>query len=385
MERPVYIVCGGTGGHLAPGIATAQRLRGEGIPVKLVVSEKEIDGRLLQAYPDIPYIRASGAPFILRPRALMTFIRQNLRGLLGAYRVLRREDPPVLIAFGGFLTVAYAAVAWFLHIPVVLHEANRIPGRSIRLLSGLADLVLLPDGVGIPGMDRRRVRHLGMPLRAEVKHTRKETIREKMRIPLSAKVLVVAGGSQGAEALNQWVQRHHRVLAADGIWTLLVAGPGKVNLPEVSRFLSDKGETVETRTWEFHPSMHDLFSCADVVISRAGAGTIAELIICLTPGLLVPYPHAADGHQEANARYLERRGAAILVDQDDLGLLYREVLDVIYNDWLQGKMRTNLRRLNDEGAAGTLARLIHRTYLTPSGPSGPSAAAPSTQTGLNHG
>jgi len=385
MERPVYIVCGGTGGHLAPGIATAQRLREEGIEVKLVVSEKDIDGRLLRAYPEIPYIRASGAPFSLRPGPLLKFIRLNLRGLFQAYRILRREEPPVLIAFGGFLTAGYAAVAWFLHIPVVLHEANRIPGRSIRLLSGLADRVLLPEGVTIPGLDRRRVQHAGMPLRREVKHIRKETIRKKLGIPLSEKVLVVSGGSQGAEVLNKWVERHHKVLAADGIWVLLVAGPGKAGLPDVCRLKSDKGEPVETRTWNFHPAMHELFSCADVVISRAGAGSIAELSACLAPSLLVPYPYAADGHQLANARYLERRGGGILIEEEKLSTLYREVLDLIYNDWLQGIMRSNLRRLNDAQAAATIARLIQRTYLRPPSSSSSAISPSPPKPRLNHG
>jgi len=363
MGRSVYIVCGGTGGHLSPGIATAQRLREAGIAVKLVVSEKEVDGRLLQAYPDIPFLRASGAPFAMRPRQLWTFLRKNLRGVLHAYRELRSEEPVVVIAFGGFLTVGYAAVAWFLHIPVVLHEANRIPGRSIRLLSGLADRVILPEGVVIKGMERRRMDHIGMPLRTEVRHIRKEVIREKMGIPLSAKVLVVAGGSQGAESLNQWVERYQKILAADGIWTLLVAGPGKAKLPDVCHFTSDNGEPVKALTWAFHPAMHELLSCADVVISRAGAGTIAELIACLTPSILIPYPYSADGHQQANARYLERRGGAVLVDQEKLGNLYREVLDLIYNDWLQGKMRLNLRRLNDTEAAAEVVRLIRQLYL----------------------
>lgn len=248
-------------------------------------------------------------------------------------------------------------------IPVVLHEANRKVGRSIRSLSGIADMVFVPEGVQLPGVEPRRLRRLGMPLRREVRHIPKEEIRARLGLPLHAKVLVVVGGSQGAEVLNKWVERHRRSLAADGIWVYLVTGPGKQNLPELETIESDLGGMVEVRTFAFHSALQELFSAADVVVSRAGAGTIAELVACLAPSILVPYPHAADQHQLANASDLERRGGCILVRQEQVNSLYREVLDLIFNDWLLGRIRDNLRRLAQKDPAMEICDHVIRKYL----------------------
>jgi len=365
MRNRVYIVCGGTGGHLAPGIATAQRLMASGVDVELIVSEKEVDSRLIEAYPEIQFKRAKGRAFSWNPRRLLMFILCSVHCTVSSWRLLRGDRPDALVAFGGFLSVSFVISARLLKIPVVLHEANRIPGRTIRLLSGMADMVYLPEGVSIRGLVPRKTRRLGMPIRTDVQHISKEKIRQQMGIPQQAKVLVVAGGSQGAQALNEWVERRYRLLAADGIWIILVTGPGKNKLPESQVLTSDSGDPVEIRTFAFHHALHELFSCADVVISRAGAGSMAELVACLAPSILIPFPHAADGHQLANAHYLERRGGAIVVEQDHLDGLYREVLDLIYNDWLLGKLRKNLRTLARDDAAEILSSFVMANFLDP--------------------
>jgi UDP-N-acetylglucosamine--N-acetylmuramyl-(pentapeptide) pyrophosphoryl-undecaprenol N-acetylglucosamine transferase len=363
MGQAVYIVCGGTGGHLAPGIATAQRLMEAGARLLLVVSVKEVDSRLLQAYPEVPYRREAGAPFSASPAGLARFLFLNLRSFISGWRQLRRERPAVVLAFGGFLSVSYALSAWLLGIPVVLHEANRVPGRSIRFLAGIAERVYAPDGVALAGVEPRRLKRLGMPVRKEVRHISKDVIRRRLDIPLHAKVLLVVGGSQGAMVLNDWVEQHYKSLAADGIWTLLVAGPGKQRLPDLERLQDDHGREVQLRVFAFHHAMHELLSCADLALGRAGAGTIAELAVCRTPSILVPYPYAADNHQLANARDLERRGGCILIPQPQVHELYREVLDLVYNDWLLGRMRTNLQCLVHGDAAHELAQGIFKDFL----------------------
>jgi UDP-N-acetylglucosamine--N-acetylmuramyl-(pentapeptide) pyrophosphoryl-undecaprenol N-acetylglucosamine transferase len=363
MEGPVYIICGGTGGHLAPGIATAQQLEARGVEVCLVVSHKEIDSHLMRRYPEIGFLRARAAPFSFHPIAALRFIVENARGFLDAIRILRRARPKVILAFGGYLTASWCFAGRLSGIPLLLHEANRVPGRSIRMLSRLADKVFAPEGVRIRGVAARHLMRMEMPLRKEVVHIPKDQIREQMGIPRSAKVLVVVGGSQGAQALNEWVGNHYAYLAAEGIWVLHVSGPGKGGLTEVEALTSDSGDAVEVRRFEFHNALYELFSCADLVVSRAGAGSIAELVMCLAPAILVPYPSAADGHQEANARYMERRGAALLVRQTDMDNLLREVLDTVYNDWLLGRMRDNLRALSKNRAAIELVEILQRGYV----------------------
>ncbi len=365
MSDPVYIVCGGTGGHLAPGIATAQRFIEKSIPVELVISEKEVDSRLLQSYPKIPYRRAKGSPFGLHPAKLILFIVNSIIGLIQSLKLLKINRPIAVIAFGGYLSFSYVLASWLLKIPVILHEANRKVGKSIRSLSGMADRVYLPEGVALKGVEPARLKRIGMPLRREIQHIKKDEIRERMGIPLHVKVLTIVGGSQGAQALNEWVGRQHKSLASDGIWIILVAGPGKQTLPELQVIKSDQGQDVEIRTFAFHNALHELFSASDVVISRAGAGTIAELIHCLTPSILIPYPYAADQHQSANANDIEMRGGCVVVDQENLKTLYREVQDLIYNDGLLAKMRKNLGRLSPGDPADIICQGIVDRYMAP--------------------
>jgi UDP-N-acetylglucosamine--N-acetylmuramyl-(pentapeptide) pyrophosphoryl-undecaprenol N-acetylglucosamine transferase len=366
MSRPVYIVCGGTGGHLAPGIATAQRFREKGILVELVTSEKEIDSRLLKAYPDIPYRKGKGAPFGWSPMRLLSFIYNSLVGAIQAFFLLRQTRPVAVIAFGGFLSVSYVVAAWILKVPVILHEANRKPGKSIRRLAGMADRIFLPEGVVLKGVESSRIRRVDMPIRREIKHIPKSEIRERLGVPLHAKVLTVVGGSQGALVLNEWVKNNRKSLAAQGIWVFLVTGPGKMDMPEKEVLESDNGSVTEIRTFAFHNAMHELFSASDIVVGRAGAGTIAELAFCLTPSILIPYPYAADQHQLANARDLERRGGSIVVIQDNIQTLFREVMDMIYNDWLLGKMRNNLKRLIHHDSGMLICEFVTENYISES-------------------
>lgn len=365
MKGGVVIICGGTGGHLAPGIGTAQQLADLGIPVELVVSDREVDSRLMVVYPNLPYKRAVGAPFRWNPVGLVRFLWCGLRSSVQAFRHLRATRPSVLLAFGGYLSVSWVLAARFLEIPVVLHEANRKAGRSISSLARFAERIYLPEGVKLGHVEPQRLRRLGMPLRKEVRHRAKEEIRRKLGIASHAKVLVVVGGSQGALALNEWVERYRRSLAGDGIQVMLVSGPGKVRLPESEELESDIGERLPFRNFEFHDALHELLSSADVVVSRAGAGTVAELVECLAPSILVPYPHASDNHQLWNARDLERRGGCVLLEQVNLDQLYREVLDIIFNDWLLGRMRQNLRLMRHRNASEQLARDLWKEYIRP--------------------
>jgi UDP-N-acetylglucosamine--N-acetylmuramyl-(pentapeptide) pyrophosphoryl-undecaprenol N-acetylglucosamine transferase len=123
----------------------------------------------------------------------------------------------------------------------------------------------------------------------------------------------------------------------------------------------------ELRVIAFSDAMHELFSCADLVVSRAGAGSIAELIECLAPSILIPYPYAADDHQAANARNLEQRGCSVLVDQEHMGDLYQEVHDLIYSDWMLERMRSNMKRIREKHVAADLAKYLLDHYIGRSG------------------
>lgn len=351
--RKFLIACGGTGGHLAPGIALAEALGARGHAVTLFISEKRVDARLLERYPGLAAERVPGAPFGWRPDAQLRFHWQQARGLVFSWRHLRRQRPDAVVGFGGFTNAGVVLAGRLLGVPVALHEANRVPGRAVRVLSRLARRLYLPPGVRLPGRPGLLVRHTGLPVRADVARVPRAAARAALGVAPGQRLLVVLGGSQGAAPLNQWVEDNLAALAAAGVQVWCVTGLGQ--RPAGVRELAGPGGAV-VRAWfePFTDRVGTLLSAADLVVSRAGAGTLAELVRCGAPAVLVPYPRAADNHQAANARHFECQGGGLVVAQARLGSLRQEVLETVGHDWLLNKFRENLHRLAQEDALGVI-------------------------------
>jgi UDP-N-acetylglucosamine--N-acetylmuramyl-(pentapeptide) pyrophosphoryl-undecaprenol N-acetylglucosamine transferase len=339
------IACGGTGGHLSPGIALAEGLNARGHETRLLISRKRVDARLIAKYPQLRFDCIPGAPFSLRPVGLARFCWQQAAALGFSARLIRAWRPDLITGFGGFTTAGLIVVAALFRRPVALHEANRVPGRAIRVLGGLARRLYLPPGVHLKRVRLAGVRYVGLPVRREIVALPRETAQIRLGFDPAQKLLVILGGSQGASALNQWVRDRLERLAAEGIQVCCVTGLDKGG-DEVGARQSNGGRAVKAVFLPFCDDVATLLSAADLVVSRAGAGTIAELIRCATPAILVPFPQAADNHQWANARSFEQQGGGIVLDQQNLGDLDREVREVIFNDSLLHKFRENLRRMD---------------------------------------
>lgn len=339
------IACGGTGGHLSPGIGLAQGLLAEGHSVELVISHKDVDSRLLEKYSDLDYFRINGSGFSFKPVLLAHFVVNQVRGFLTSWSFLRRNRPDAIVGFGGFVTTSIVLAGAALGIPIILHEANRRPGKTIRLLSGLAQRIYLPEGVRLKGVSAQYRRYCGFPLREEIRIHRRDEARNRLGVSLNGKMLLVLGGSQGATVLTQWVVDNFERLAEENISVYCVTGI-KNQMVEELEHVTAEGRKVRAVFKAFSDEMGDLLSAADLVVSRAGAGSLAEFIRCRVPAILVPYPHAADDHQQANANFHERQGGGMLVQQNEIDSMAPEVIDLIFNDWLLNSFRRNLERLD---------------------------------------
>ncbi len=343
------IACGGTGGHLSPGIALAEALLARGHKVTLFISHKEVDTRLVEKYPHLAAVRVASAPFGVRPDVLARFINKQAQGLLFSWRFIKAQRPDAIIGFGGFTNAGVVLAGRISGIPVALHEANRVPGRAVRQLSGLAARLYLPPGVRMPGIRGVMVRHTGLPVRNEITRLPRDVARAQLGVDPAQKLLVIMGGSQGASNLNQWAEQNLAAFALDDVQIYCITGMGKgaVGRREVH---GKNGRVVYAWFEAFSDRVGVLLSAADLVLSRAGAGTIAELVRCETPAILIPYPFAADNHQWANATYFEQQGGGVVLDESALSSLRQEVLDVIFNDWMLNKFRSNLRRMSHENS-----------------------------------
>ena len=348
MRKTFVIACGGTGGHLSPGIALAERLTDLGYRCVLIVSRKKIDARLLEKYPQLEFRRAPGAGLNFSPMGLLRFFCSQTSAIAFAFAFLLKNRPAAYVSFGGFMTLGMALVCKLLFIPVILHEANRIPGKAVRWISRISTRVYLPPGVRVKGLSPLVFRSAGFPVRREIKPLDKAECRRILGFPENGKLVAIFGGSQGAKPLNDWISSAWEQLSVAGVSVLCVTGPGKEIEEKAIEKNSSAGVPVVARFIPFCDAMAEALSAADVVISRAGAGTLAECIACRVPAILVPYPFAADNHQDANAKYYQEKGAGILVPQTEIDTLTGIVLNIISDDELLSRFRENTEKLARE-------------------------------------
>ena len=353
----LLIACGGTGGHLAPGIAVAEELTARGHSCLLVISKKQVDSALISKYEHLDFIQVPGRGFSKGTRARFQALLETFKGIVSSWLLLRRERPDLVFAFGGFISASLGIAAKLRKVPLVVHEANCTPGKSTRLLAPYAMRVYLPEDVSISKCDSSKVRDFGYPVRKEIAPISKEEACSILKIPVPEKLLVVIGGSQGAQALNSWLETNYEAFADDGISSYCITGMGQSTEGTHVVRVSDEKSVTMTRV-QFSNSMGALLSAADLVISRAGAGSLAEIKRCQTPSILIPYPFAADDHQAANADAHVRAGGGICLDQNELNVLKNRVELFFSEPERLQSYANNLKSLNQRDAAVMIAEDI---------------------------
>ena len=339
------IACGGTGGHLSPGIALAEGLNARGHETSLLISRKKVDARLIEKYPHLHFERIPGAPFTLHPVGLARCLWQQVAAFWFSARLIRRWRPDLIAGFGGFTTAGIIVVAALFRRPVALHEANRVPGRAIRLLGGLARRLYLPPGVTMRGVRLAGVRHVGLPVRREIVRLPREAAQVRLGLDPAQKVLVILGGSQGASPLNDWVRGRLERLAAEGIQVYCVTGLGKGG--DEARELQIEGRPAGPG------GLHAVLRRRGHAALGGGSRRVARrrghdrgahpLRDAGHPRAVSPGGRRPPAGQRA---FFEQQGGGIVVDEQYLADLHREVLDVIFNDWLLRKFRGNLQRMD---------------------------------------
>ena len=343
--KKIIIACGGTGGHLAPGIAVAEMLDECGNKCLLLISNKQVDSALIKKYKDLDFIKMPGSAFTGGIIQRFTFFFNLVSSFMVSRRLLRQESPDLVLLFGGFLSLGLGFAAKSKGIPVALHEANCHPGRAVRIIKHLSRRIYLPNAVSLSGVPHERIRHYGYPLRKEIVYSVKAQAQSRLKIIVPKKLLVVIGGSQGACVLNDWVKDNFRRLAMEGISLYCVTGldhRSSVTLHEVDK----EGINITATLVPFSDQMSDVICAADLIISRAGAGSIAEITRCRAPAILIPYPHASDDHQQANAFAHEEAGACITLAQEQLDNLADTVIKLIFNDQEIANYKYRLERLD---------------------------------------
>ena len=305
------IACGGTGGHLFPGLAVAETLKARGHDVMLFVSEKEIDTVALKGHPDFRYekLPSIGMPSVLSP-AFIRFLRRTWESVSLCRNIYRRIQPKVVLGMGGFTSTAPIIAAKLQGIPALIHESNAIPGKANKIGARLSVNVLLGFACCAESFPGSPCITTGTPVHKNLGALiDKAEALKAFQLDPTRKTLLVMGGSQGAAGINQILYKAAPLLKDEPFQIIHLTGERDDRLAAANY----QRENIPHYVAPFYYTMEEAYSAADLVVSRAGAASLSELSYFGLPSILIPYPYATDDHQTFNAKIFSNAGAAELI------------------------------------------------------------------------
>ncbi len=358
--KGVVIACGGTGGHLFPGIAVAEELVKRGRAVVLLISEKEIDAKASQGYG---HLRFEQLPSVAMPRPwspkMASFLLRFSRGLRVTSRLIREIDAGCVLGMGGFTSTAPLMAGRWAKCQGLIHESNAIPGRANRLNARYAHLALVGWEACVGHFAPGKAKVVGTPVRpAFFQLPDQAAAREKFGLDPQAFTIMVMGGSQGARGINEAVCASLPHFAGHPIQFLHFSGKADREMVVQAYAASDLRHHVS----EFCSAMDWAYAASDFSVCRSGASSLTEMSVVGLPGLLVPFPYAADDHQTRNAEVFAAQDASILVQQRELqpDRLAATVLGIAADPAKLQTMASRMRAMAPIDAAKKVADLIEQ-------------------------
>lgn len=351
----VVIAAAGTGGHINPGIAIANKIKQENKNAKItfVGTLRGLENDLVpRAGYELERIEAYG---ISRKISAQNFknICKTISSFKKAKNLIKKINPDIVIGTGGYICGPVLLAASKYNIPCLVHESNAYPGVAVKLLSGKVNEVL----VGFEDAKKRlpkakKIVVTGTPTKLKkqsLTETQKEEVKKQLSIKNNLPIVLVYGGSQGAKSINDAVigiieskqnEKYHI------IWAV-----GQKQYDDIKQTLKTKGLNINNiKNASIVPyiyNMEDVMNLADLIVARSGAMTITEVSLLAKPAIFVPYPYATENHQEYNAKVLANVGAAQIILDKDLNkdILSKNIQEIIDNKELQQKMSKNAEKI----------------------------------------
>lgn len=322
----VIIAAAGTGGHINPGIAIANKIKEKNKEAKIIFvgTVRGLENDLVpRAGYELKTIEAYG---ISRQISIENFkkIIKTIKGLKQAKRLIKQENPDIVIGTGGYICGPIMMAATKQEIPTMLHESNAFPGVTVKMLSKKVDEIL----VGFEDAKERlphakKVVLTGNPIKIrklDLTETKKNQIRVELGFDSTLPMVLVFGGSQGAQAINNSLIKIIKNKLNKNYQIMWAAGPKQYD--QIKETLSEEGISIHNipnvKIVPYIYNMEEVMNVCDMVVSRSGAMTITEISRIGKPAIFIPYPFAAENHQEYNAKVLEKIGAAKIILNKDL-------------------------------------------------------------------
>jgi UDP-N-acetylglucosamine--N-acetylmuramyl-(pentapeptide) pyrophosphoryl-undecaprenol N-acetylglucosamine transferase len=352
----VAIACGGTGGHLFPGLAVADELVRRGCAAMLLISPKEVDQQAVRGISGMEIVTLPAVS--LTRGGELTFIRGFIQSYRAAAKLFRLRPPQVALAMGGFTSAPPILAAKRAGELTFLHESNTIPGRANRWLSRVVHGAFVGFPTAAGRLRNRNITTTGTPVRRCFQARDAAACRAELGLDPARPVLLVMGGSQGATGINELVLQALPLLGSRGAewqWFHLTGPNDAAKVAEAYSALNLKAVVRP-----FFAGMELALGAATAAICRAGASSLAEIAAMGVPAVLIPYPAATDNHQFHNARAFEATGAACLLEQKIATpeMLLQLLSDLMEKPAVHEKMRSALAQWHAPRAAEQIAEAL---------------------------
>ncbi len=344
--KKILFTGGGSAGHVLPNVALIEELHARGDVEACYMGTQGIERDLI-APLKIPYYTLS-CPKLIRGGGLNA-LKNNLKIPFAFHRAVKQAEeglrilkPDLVFSKGGYVALPVVFAAKRLKIPCVAHESDFSAGLANKLSAKKCRFVL----TSFPETAKkiRRGKYGGAPIRREILSANREQARKKWNIPKNAKVVLVFGGGSGSKAINDALRAQLKTLTKEFL-VLHVCGKGNMVESNVKNY----------RQYPFVADMGGAYACADIVVARAGAGTVFELLALKKPSLLIPLEGATRGDQKENADYLSKRGLCRVLEQSNLAALATEIENTYRDEGLK-------ERLAESNYGGGNARILAELY-----------------------
>lgn len=357
----VLISGGGTAGHINPGIAIAKYIKNKNpdCEILFVGTQKGLESKLVPRENfEIKFIKVRGFKRKLSKDTLVS-VKELFQGLYEAKRVVRDFKPDIVIGTGGYVCGPVVFNAARMRIPTLIHEQNAFPGVTNKLLSRFVDKVAISFKESEDFFkNERKVVFTGNPIRSEMLDVDRNAAREKLGIEKDKPLVVIFGGSRGAETINNTVSELIIKHKDESEFHILFA-TGELQYDKII----DKLGNIQSKYIKVVPyiyNMADVMTASDLVVGRAGAITLSELTALGVPSILIPSPYVTANHQEYNARALEKEGAGIVVLEKDLNhnTLYEQIIYLLKDGDKLKKMAQNAKSMGITNASKKIYAII---------------------------
>jgi UDP-N-acetylglucosamine--N-acetylmuramyl-(pentapeptide) pyrophosphoryl-undecaprenol N-acetylglucosamine transferase len=376
----IAIACGGTGGHLFPGLAVADQLKRRGCAVGVLISPKDVDQQAVKSAQGVEVFTLPAVA--LQNGNYLSFARSFWQSWRAAKKIFQSRPPQAVLAMGGFTSAPPVLAGNAFGAKTFLHESNTIPGRANRLLARFVDEAFVGFSEAGSRLKARKVTTTGTPVRPQFSAGHNLVVPDsagaksaQCRIALgldpNRPVVLVMGGSQGARALNEMILAALPLLAGKNWQWLHLTGAN--DFEKVQAACAARG--IKAVVKPFLAEMDLALGAATASVSRSGASSLAEIAAMQLPSLLVPYPAAADNHQFVNASAFEKSGAAKLLEQKSSTpeKVAAILTGLVGDESARVQMQSALARWHTSGAAGRIAGIILDAIAQPAALAQPKA------------